>query len=329
MIKKIAILASGGNAPAMNNAVITLVRKAKFYELDVDLIHDGYLGLVNDRFYKPDLPSLTLFYANGNVLIGTSRFIDFPKKENLQKAVENLKKHQIDCLFVIGGDGSYHGALELAKLGIHVICLPGTIDNDIRGTEQTIGFSTALKAIVNGIDNLRDSFDSHSGVCLVEVMGRRYPDLTIYAAIASEAEAVITANNPLTAEQIAQIANDTYKRGHKSCIVVISEKVYGQNGLPTLEELTKEVGTLLKGRMVRNDVLGYVQRGGIPTAEDRILAVRLASYALDTAINSNTNSCIAWVNNEPIAQPLEEVLKSRKKPINESILQLYLKYNRL
>lgn len=293
MLKKIAILASGGNSPAMNNAIITLVRKAKYYKLDVDLIYEGFAGLVNDDFRKPNLPQLSVFYAHGNVLIGTSRYPDFKKPANFNKAINNLKKHHIDCLFIIGGDGSYHGALALSQKGIKVICLPGTIDNDIRGTDKTIGFSTALTTVVHSIDNLRDSFDSHMGVILVEVMGRRFPDITINAAIACEAEAIVTANKPLTAQEIADIANETAARQHRSCLVVISEKVYGENGLPTLSELTKQVADLLKGRMVRSTVLGYIQRGGVPTPEDRILSVRLASYALDTAFKIKESMAIA------------------------------------
>lgn len=328
MIKKIAILASGGNSPAMNNAIITLVRKSKCYKLEVELVSDGYKGLVNNSFHEPNLPSLSLFYATGNVLIGTTRYPEFAEKKNLLKAVKNLKNHHIDCLFVIGGDGSYHGALELSKHGIKVVCLPGTIDNDIRGTEQTIGFSTALKTVVDNIDNLRDSFDSHAGVCLVEVMGRRFPDLTINAAIACEAEAIVTAAKPLTAKEIAKIAKDTEQTSHRSCLVVISEKVYGHDGLPTLEELTKQVADLLDGRMVRSCVLGYVQRGGVPTPEDRILAVRLASYALDAAFNIKVSSAVAWVNNQPTAEPLADILKQKKKPANYGVLKSYLKYNR-
>jgi 6-phosphofructokinase 1 len=152
---------------------------------------------------------LSYFYANGNILIGTSRCLPFRNLTYQKKAYNILKRHAIDCLFVIGGDGSYRGALSLKKFGMHVICLPGTIDNDIASTERTIGFSTALNGIVTNIDSIRNSFDSHLGICFVEVMGRRFPDLAITAGIATQAEAIITIENILTIDQIINIANQT------------------------------------------------------------------------------------------------------------------------
>lgn len=328
MIKKIAILASGGNSPAMNNAMITLVRKAKSLGWEVELISNGYEGIILNKFFKPDLKILSYFYANGNIYIGSSRYPEFKELKVRQKAYAILKKHKIDCLFVIGGDGSYHGALGLSKLGMKVVCLPGTIDNDINNTEKTIGFSTALNNVVTGIDNLRDCFDSHSGVCLVEIMGRRFPDLTINAAIATQAEGVSIAEKPLTAEEIVEIANKSYKQGHRSCIICVSEKIYGENGLPTLNEITKKVAELTYPRMVRCDVLGYTQRGGVPSAEDRILASQMAMYAIEHAENNKMKAIAIGVEDGKLKSfDLNKVLATKKKTIDDKKIKEYLKFN--
>lgn len=329
MIKKIGILASGGNSPAMNNAVITLVRKAKSLGWNVELISNGYEGIIKRHFFKPNLKFLSYFYANGNVYIGSSRYPEFKEPHIRTKAYEILKQHNIDCLFVIGGDGSYHGALELSKLGMKVICLPGTIDNDINNTEKTIGFSTALNNVVYAIDCLRDCFDSHSGICLVEVMGRRFPDLTINAAIATQAEGVSLAARPLSAKEIANIAHQSYRQGHRSCIICVSEKIYGENGLPTLDQITEEVARLAHPRMVRNVILGYTQRGGVPTAEDRILASQMAMYAIEHADTLDMNAMSIGVEDGKLkAFDLNEVLATKKKTIDERKIKEYLKFNR-
>ena len=325
-IKKIAILASGGNSPGMNNVIITLVRKARLYKWDVELIFDGYAGLCCNNFAVPKIKTLSYFYANGNVVIGTSRFPEFEQPEYRELALANLKEHQIDCLFVIGGNGSFAGANALAKHGIRVICLPGTIDNDVQYTETTIGYSTALNTVVRGIDELRACFDSHSGVCIVEVMGRRFPDLTVNAAIATEAEAVVTPNNILTAKDMAKIAMETALQGHRSCMIVVTEQIYGRNGLPTLQELAKDVEKMLNGRMCRSDVLGYIQRGATPTAEDRILANRMASFAIDYAKDKEDNVCILVKNGKIVAVDLAETLALKPKEFDYSILDEYKKY---
>ena len=327
-IKKIAILASGGNSPGMNNVIITLVRKARLYNIDVELIFDGFSGLCCNNFMKPKLKTLSYFYANGNVVIGTSRFPEFEHEEYQELAMNNLKEHKIDCLYVIGGNGSFNGALQLAKRGMHVVCIPGTIDNDVINTETTIGYSTALNTVVRGIDELRACFDSHSGVVIVEVMGRRFPDLTVNAAIATEAEAIVTPDHILNAQQIAEIATQTALNGHRSCVIVVTEQTYGRNGLPTLEELASEVEMLLNGRMVRSDVLGYIQRGATPTAEDRIMGSRMASYAIDYARKERENVCILVKYGKIIAVNLEKTLALKPKVFDDSILEDYKKYNK-
>lgn len=206
---KIGILASGGNSPGMNNAIITLVKKAIALKMTPILIYDGYKGLLEEKFAKPNIAFLDNFNSRGNVMIGAARSKEFYKLETKKKAIAILKKHKIDVLVVIGGDGSYKGANSLAQLGMKVLCLPGTIDNDIASTHTTIGFNTCLNTIVNSLDAIRDCFDSHAGICFVEVMGRSFSDLAIYSGIATQAEAIITSENVMNAENFVEIANET------------------------------------------------------------------------------------------------------------------------
>jgi 6-phosphofructokinase 1 len=265
---RIAVLASGGNSPGMNNAVITLVKSARLNKIDIKLIYDGFQGLLENKFRDADIRSLEDFYVRGNIVIGTSRSKDFLQIEYKKQAIKNLKKQKVDVLVVIGGDGSYKGAASLAKLGMKVMALPGTIDNDVASTDSTIGFYSCLHTIVESIDKIRDSFDSHSGICFVEVMGRGFSDLAVQAGVATIAEAIVTNENIMSAKDFINVANETKKNKKRSCIFVITEKIYGTNGLPTLDELAKEVEKAT-GRVCRVNIIGHIQRGGTPLATDR------------------------------------------------------------
>jgi 6-phosphofructokinase 1 len=265
---RIAVLASGGNSPAMNNAVITLVKSARLNGMDVKLIYDGYQGLLEHKFYDANIRYLEEFASRGNVVIGTARSPEFMKPEGKRNAMQILKNENIDVLVVIGGDGSYQGAADLAKMGVKVMTLPGTIDNDVSSTDSTIGFYSCLDVIVQSIDRLRDSFDSHSGICFVEVMGRGFSDLAVQAGIATVAEAIVTKENILKAKDFVQIANETKSNKKRSCIFVITEKIYGKNNLPTLDSIAKEVEKYTN-RVCRVNVIGHIQRGGTPAAIDR------------------------------------------------------------
>jgi 6-phosphofructokinase 1 len=206
---RIGILASGGNAPGMNNVVITLAKKALSLKMIPILINDGYKGLLEEKFQKANIRFLEEFNSRGNAIIGSARSPEFYKIEYKKKAAAILKKHKIDVLIVIGGDGSYKGAASLTSLGINVMGIPGTIDNDVSSTDTTIGFNTCLNTIVNTLDAIRDSFDSHSGICLVEVMGRAFSDLAICGGISIESEGIVTPENVMNAEDFIKIANKT------------------------------------------------------------------------------------------------------------------------
>lgn len=325
-IKTIGILASGGNAPAMNNVIITLVRKAKMMGINTKLIYDGYKGLHENRIGTPDLSELSYFNDNGNVIIGTSRYPTFRDPKIKEECAHILKKHKIDALAVIGGNGSYAGAYGLIKHGIRVMGFPGTIDNDINSTDLTIGYSTALNAIVHNIDSIRDCYDSHSAICLVEVMGRRFPDLAINAGIAVDAEGIITAQNVLNASQIASIATRTFKNKHKSCIIVVTEFIYGKDGLITITELAKQVEELT-GRMTRAEILGRVQRGGVPTAEDRVLANLMASKGLDYLVSNDKSFTVDHRHDIIVFTEITQSLATKEKEPNVSLIEDFFKYN--
>lgn len=327
MIKKIGILASGGNSPAMNNCIITIVKKCSSLNIESVLINEGFHGLLNENFTKPDVNFLSVFYDNGNVCIGTSRCPEFKEEKNQIKAYKILKKHKIDCLFVIGGNGSYHGGYALTKLGMHVICLPATIDNDINSTEKTIGFSTALNNIVTCIDSIKDSFDSHRGICLIEVMGRRFPDLAINAGIACGVEGIITSSNIMTADDIVKLANETEKNGHRSCLIVVTEKIYGRDGLPTLNEIVAEVQKRTN-RVSRADVLGYIQRGGTTTSEDRIMGNLMGAFSVDLAQKDNKSYSVDFINGRIVGTNLEESINAPLKKEKIALLKDYFKYNK-
>lgn len=325
---RIGILASGGNSPGMNNAIITMVRKAILLKMTPILIRDGYKGLLEEKFEKANIRFLEEFNCRGNAIIGSARSPEFYKQEYKKKAVAILKKHKIDVLIVIGGDGSYKGAASLTKYGIKVMGLPGTIDNDVASTDTTIGFNTCLNTIVNSLDAIRDSFDSHSGICLVEVMGRNFSDLAIFAGISIDAEAIITPENVMSAEDFINIANKTWKNGKRSCIFVITELIYGKNGLPTLQEIAQEV-TQGTNRTCRVQVIGYVQRGGITSAYDRYLASVMGNHCIDCISQKKFNRVISRIDGKIVDKDIIEATSLPRKANNIKLAKVYEKINQI
>lgn len=324
-VKKIAILASGGNSPGMNNVVITLVKKAISLGITPYLIYDGYKGLLEKNFKEVDnemLRWIENYNSRGNIFIGSARSTEFYKPEVKKVGVKILKEMKIDVLFCIGGDGTYKGAAGLAHFGAKVMGLPGTIDNDISSSEQTIGFFTCLNRIVNVLDALRDSFDSHSGICFCEVMGRGFSDLAIYAGVAADAEAIVTKDNIKTKEQFLEIANKVKSTGKRSCLFVVTESLYGKDGLPSLQEIAKWMQEQT-GRTTRVNVIGHVQRGGITDAWDRANASLMACHALDCAVKGNTNRVISVVKGQIVDIDIAKATNMPRKKNKMDILKEY------
>ncbi|MBD9250160.1 MAG: protein-disulfide reductase DsbD [Cronobacter sakazakii] len=257
MIKKIGVLTSGGDAPGMNAAIRGVVRAALTEGLEVFGVYDGYLGLYEDRMIQLDRYSVSDMINRGGTFLGSARFPEFREEHIRAVAIENMKKRGIDALVVIGGDGSYMGAKRLTEMGFPCIGLPGTIDNDVAGTDYTIGYFTALHTVVEAIDRLRDTSSSHQRISIVEVMGRYCGDLTLAAAIAGGCEFIVLPEVEFNREDLVAEIKAGIAKGKKHAIVAITEHICD------IDELAKYIETETK-RETRATVLGHIQRGGSP-----------------------------------------------------------------
>ena len=272
-MKTIGILTSGGDAPGMNAAIRAVVRSAIYYGCKVYGINRGYKGLIESDLVEMDLSSVGDIIHRGGTILKSSRCEEFKTEEGRQKAVKILKKHGIDCLVVIGGDGSFNGAQKLSDLGFPAIGIPGTIDNDLAYTDYTIGFDTALNTVVDAISKIRDTSSSHERVNIVEVMGRHCGDLALYSGLAGGAETIIVPEVDYKIEDICLRLETTKKRGKRHSIIVVAEGVGNANDIA--KGIVERTGADL-----RVTVLGHVQRGGSPTVSDRILASRMGVRAV-------------------------------------------------
>ena len=301
MIKKIGILTSGGDSPGMNAAIRAVTRVALKNGIEVYGIRDGFKGLIDKNFHKFQKSSVSEIMSRGGTILGSARFNEF-KQEDIQKqAVENLKAEGIDGLVAIGGDGTYHGAAALSKLGINCIALPGTIDNDIQGTDYTIGFDTALNTIVDCVDKLRDTSSSHHRCSVVEVMGNRCGDLALFSALSCGAEVVISSDTGYDETAVLDKLKFLDRQGKNHAIVIVSEKITDVN------ELAKKISnnTNFDGRAT---VLGYIQRGGVPSPNDRVLASRMGEKAVELLLQNVGGQCVCVQNNKMVSMSIEEVL---------------------
>lgn len=302
MVKRIGVLTSGGDAPGMNAAIRAVTRVALNSNIEVFGIYDGYKGLVEGNIEPLTKARVGDIIDRGGTILGSARLPEFKDIEVRKKAVDQLKKRGIEAVVVIGGDGSYRGALALTEMGINCIGLPGTIDNDITSTDFTIGFDTALSTIVEAVDKLRDTSSSHHRCSIIEVMGNRCGDLAIYAGIACGAEIVVTSATGFEEEQILERLRDLdFIRKKRHAIVIISEK------MTDVHQFAKKV-SLNTGFSGRATVLGHVQRGGSPTPNDRVLASKMGEKAVDLLMHGIGGQCVSIKNNEIIAVPIEEAL---------------------
>jgi 6-phosphofructokinase 1 len=305
---KIGVFTSGGDAPGMNVAIRAVVRSALNTGNEVYGIRDGYVGMVNGDFFEMNHRSVSGIIVDGGTFLGTSRLPEFTQKKVRQQAVDNLKKEGIEALICIGGDGTYHGAMELGKMGIKCIGLPGTIDNDIAGTDFTIGFHTALKTIVDCIDKLRDTSSSHKRCSIVEVMGRKCGDLAINAGICDGAEFVITPEHPVSKDVVIETLKRHVAEGRRHAIIIVTEKQYDVYALA--KELTEKSGFATQAT-----VLGHVQRGGSPSPEDRILASKMGKFAIDLLNKGIFGVCVGVRDSQMVYQQFSNVV-DQERPKN-------------
>lgn len=303
-IKRIGILTSGGDAPGMNAAIRAVVRSANFYGIEAYGIYDGYVGIIKEDIHLLKRSDVSNITCKGGTMLGTVRFPEFKEEVVRRQAVENLKKHNIDALVCIGGDGTYMGAYHLSLLGVPCIGIPATIDNDIASTEYTIGFDTTLNTIIDAIDKIKDTTNSHRRCAIVEVMGRTNPDLAIRTGISVGAEYVIKTKEDYSKEKILQIIHDAKKLGKRSCIIVVCELTIPVHDI---EKVINEDGTY----EARATVLGHVQRGGAPSGFDRVLASRLGDYAVELLKDGKTGVCVG-VSGENLTYM--DIIKAAKLP---------------
>lgn len=300
-MKRIAVLTSGGDSPGMNPAVRAVVRKAIFHNLEVYGVYGGYSGLISGNIKKLELGSVGDIIHRGGTMLYSARCEEFKTKEGQQKGIEQLKKFGIEGLVVIGGDGSYRGAKALTEQGFPCIGVPGTIDNDIAGTDYTIGFDTALNTVIDAIDKIRDTATSHERTFIIEVMGRNAGDIALWAGLAGGAETILIPEENYNMEEIASRLQSGHERGKKHSIIVVAEGVCSATEFATQLKEATNIDT-------RISVLGHIQRGGSPSAFDRVLASRLGAKAVELLIEGKGGRAVGVENNQLVDYDIIEIL---------------------
>ena len=310
----IGVLTSGGDAPGMNAAVRAVVRTAIAMGMKVKGIRRGYNGLIEGDIIDLDVRSVSDIIHRGGTVLYTARSPRFKTEEGMKEAIDNCKKHGIEGIVVIGGDGSYRGARDLSLRGIPCVGIPGTIDNDISSTEYTIGFDTAMNTAMEMVDKLRDTSQSHDRCSVVEVMGRRAGYLALQTGIAVGATAVLVPEIEFKIEDVIQKIKATRKTGKKHFIIVVAEGVGG------VEEIAKKIeeGTGVESRAT---VLGHVQRGGNPTIRDRVMATEMGYAAVKLLNEGIGNRVIGWKKGEIVNYDIYEAL-NMKKPFDDEMYEI-------
>lgn len=316
-IKTIGVLTSGGDAPGMNAAVRAVTRAGICNGFKIMGVFRGYDGLINDEIKPFTTENVSGIIMSGGTILKTARSKEFQTPEGRQKAYDNMQKHGIDALVVIGGNGSLTGAMEFAReYDVCCIGLPGTIDNDLYGTDSTIGYDTTMNTIMDCVDRIRDTAQSHERIFFVEVMGRDAGFLAQNSAIASGAEAAIIPEDSTGVDQLARFMERGIRKSKKSCIVIVSESPKC-GALYYADRVRKEFPNF----DVRVSILGHLQRGGRPTAHDRILASRTGVGAIEAIIQGQRNIMVGVRNNEVVYVPLSEAIRS-DKPFDKKLIKV-------
>lgn len=308
-MKNLAVLTSGGDASGMNAAIRAVVRTGRARGVNTWGVFQGYSGLIEGNFKRLDTRDVSNIIQRGGTVLGSARCPEFKTEEGVELAIRRLHGAGIDGLVVIGGNGSQTGANALRKMGFPVVGVASTIDNDLYGSEVTIGVDTALNVALNAIDNLKVTASSHNRALLLEVMGRKCGYLALMAGIAGGAEAVVLPEVEVVPEQLAERIQDVYERGKPHAIVVVAEGAK-YNAARLCQYF--EQHNLLRGYEFRSTVLGYVQRGAVPTCADRLLGTRLGSEAAEQIIAGNHGILAGCSHGELVTTPLEEVVTAQK-----------------
>lgn len=309
-MKNIGVLTSGGDSPGMNAAIRAVVRTGIAGGVKVFGIEQGYRGLIEGRIMPLELRSVSGIISRGGTFLRTARCKEFFEPEGRAKAADQLRQHAIEGLVVIGGDGSYQGAEKLHdEHGIRCIGMPGTIDNDIGGTDFTIGYDTALNTAIEAIDRIRDTAASHGRIFFVEVMGRESGYLAMMAGIAGGAEEILVPETPTDIHELVETIRDGRNRGKTSSVVVVAE---GDDAGRAID-VAKKFAEISEFKNYRVVVIGHLQRGGTPTAFDRILACRLGVRAVEALLDGQTGMMTGLVGNRIELRPLSEAWEKRTR----------------
>ncbi|MDW7672929.1 MAG: 6-phosphofructokinase [Bacillota bacterium] len=313
-MKRIAVLTSGGDAPGMNAAIRAVVRTALYYNMEVFGVYRGYSGLIAGEFTKLNRGSVADIIQRGGTILRTARCERFRTLEGRQEAAQKLKEKEIEGLVVIGGDGSFRGAVKLNELGIATVGVPGTIDNDIPCTDFTIGYDTSINNVVDVINKVRDTATSHERTFILEVMGRNAGDIALAAGLAGGAESILIPETKYDIELVVDRLKKGQARGKLHSIIIVAE------GVGSAFDVAKEIEEKI-GIDTRVSVLGHLQRGGTPTAMDRILASRMGAEAVEVLRRGETNKMVGMQCNKPVAIDIEYALSQPHK-IDMSVYSL-------
>lgn len=304
-MKRIALLTSGGDAPGMNAAIRSVARTGIYYGLEMIGIFYGYQGLMENQMIPLDLRSVGDIIQRGGTLLKTSRAPAFLNSEGRKKAYDVLEKEAIEGLIAIGGDGTFRGALEMTKEGKTVIGIPGTIDNDIPGTEYTIGFDTAVNTVVEAMNKIRDTATSHERVFIIEVMGRYSGNIALQAGLAGGAEAILLPEVTPDLGALVQSLQNSMRKGKKFSIILVAEGVMKATQLQTYLKESAELETWVT-------VLGHLQRGGTPSVTDRIVAAHMGSAAVEALLRGEKGKMVTWNCNQIGLCDFEEMLTAQR-----------------
>jgi len=304
-MKNIAVLTSGGDSPGMNAAIRAVVRTSIYNGLKVYGIKRGYNGLIHGDVIEMNLSSVADIIHRGGTILRTARCEEFQTEEGIKKAINIADVFDFDGIVVIGGDGTFKGARELCKRGIACIGVPGTIDNDLAYTDYTIGFDTAVNTVLDAINKIRDTTTSHERISIIEVMGRNSGDIALYAGLAGGAESIIVPEVDYSCDEVCRRLLQGKNRGKLHSIILLAE------GVGKATELAEEIHNKI-GMEVRVTILGYLQRGGNPTAFDRILASRLGSKAVEALLNGESGRVVGIRDNKIIDEDIDKALEMTK-----------------
>lgn len=318
-INRIAVLTSGGDSPGMNAAIRAVVRTSAYYQLECYGIYRGYQGMVEDSFIELNARSVKNIINRGGTFLKSARSKDFMTKEGREKAYQNLQSHGIDALVVIGGDGTFTGANIFGKeFNFPVVGIPGTIDNDINGTDFTIGYDTALNTVVEAIDKIRDTASSHDRLFLVEVMGRDAGDIALNSGIGAGAEEILIPEEDMGTERLLESLKRSKSAGKSSSIIVVAEGDQIGKNITNLADFIQEE---LPEYEVKVTVLGHIQRGGSPSCYDRVLASRLGVGAVDALVEGKSHIMVGVSHKEVVYVPFEVAINGESK-IDEKLIRV-------